>query len=221
MNINYNYQEKDIEVGTMYCIGRNYALHAREMGAPVEERPVVFLKPPIAYINSGSKVIIPSYSVNMHYEAEVVVVIGKDCSNIEEDNALDYVEGIGIGIDFTLRDIQTDLKTKGLPWALAKSFKSSAPVSELISITKINNLKDVNFSLELNGRTVQRGNTKDMIFSIPYLISFLSKVFTLRKGDCIFTGTPEGVGRVNANDRLLAKLENIITLELEIGNSHE
>jgi len=205
-----------LPVGIIYCIGRNYAEHAKEMGGELLAEPVVFIKPATAHAMSGSKVPIPSYSNNMHHEVELVVVIGKDCNNVSESEAMEYVSGYGVGIDFTLRDVQAKAKASGLPWATAKSFYSSAPVSNIVTIDSIADINNCHIELNVNGKLVQSGNTSDMQRSVPQLISYISHVFRLRKGDCIFTGTPQGVGQVVSGDKLEAKLDNFITLNIEI-----
>lgn len=205
-----------LPVGIIYCIGRNYAEHAKEMGGELLAEPVVFIKPATAHAMSGSKVPIPSYSNNMHHEVELVVVIGKDCNNVSESEAMEYVSGYGVGIDFTLRDVQAKAKASGLPWATAKSFYSSAPVSNIVTIDSIADINNCHIELNVNGKIVQSGNTSDMQRSVPQLISYISHVFRLRKGDCIFTGTPQGVGQVVSGDKLEAKLDNVITLNIEI-----
>jgi acylpyruvate hydrolase len=207
---------KLLPVGTIYCIGRNYLEHAKEMGSTVQPDPVVFIKPPSAHAISGSKVAIPSYSNLMHHEVELVVVIGKDCINVSEAEALDYVSGYGVGIDFTLRDVQTKAKESGLPWATAKSFFASAPVSNIVPFDEIANANSCDIELTVNGTLVQSGNTAEMARSVPQLISYISHVFRLRTGDCIFTGTPKGVGSVSKGDKLVATLDKKVNLEIEI-----
>ena len=205
-----------IPVGIMYCIGRNYLEHAKEMGSELPSEPVVFIKPATAHAISGSKIAIPTFSENMHHEVELVVVIGKDCNNVSESEAMDYVSGYGVGIDFTLRDVQMKAKESGLPWATSKSFYSSAPVSNIIPIDLISEPNNCKIELFVNNKPVQSGYTSDMQRTVPQLISYISHVFRLRKGDCIFTGTPQGAGQVVSGDKLLAKLDDKITLDIEI-----
>lgn len=203
-------------VGVIYCIGRNYKEHAAELGNELPTEPVVFIKPPTAYTITGSKIPIPSYSNMMHHEVEMVVVIGEDCNNLDESSALNYISGIGVGIDFTLRDVQTKAKENGLPWATAKSFFSSAPISDIIPINEINNVDNCKIELFKNDTLVQKGSTSEMQRNVANLISYISHVFRLRKGDCIFTGTPSGVGPVVSGDKLVAILENKVHLDIEI-----
>ena len=217
MSRNFKFLDgSEIPVGTMYCIGRNYTEHAKEMGSEVTTTPVVFIKPSNSYVPSGSKVSIPSYSNEMHHEVELVIVIGEDCENVTSDNAMNYVAGYGVGLDFTLRDIQSQAKAKGLPWSTAKSFYASAPVSKILTLSDIEASDNCYIQLLRNGNIVQKGNTSDMQHSVESLIAYLSQVFRLRKGDCIFTGTPSGVGEVKAGDKLVASLDHKISLEIEI-----
>lgn len=204
-----------LTVGTMYCIGRNYALHAEEMGTKVPAEPIVFIKPPAAFVTSGSKIKLPEYSNNVHHEVELVVVIGMDSKGVSRENARDIIAGYGVGIDLTLRDLQAKAKEKGKPWAAAKGFYGSAPISNIIPANEIKtNLFDIR--LEVNGQLRQIGKTKDMERSVETLIEYISHVFTLRKGDCIFTGTPQGVARIVSGDIIRAKLDNKISLDIEI-----
>jgi 2-keto-4-pentenoate hydratase/2-oxohepta-3-ene-1,7-dioic acid hydratase in catechol pathway len=205
-----------LEVGTMYCIGKNYAKHAAEMGGAVPKEPVVFLKPPAAYIPDGAEIIIPDFSNNVHHEVELVVAIGKDATDVSKENALDYVAGYAVGIDVTLRDVQQDAKDKGKPWTTAKAFRTSAPISKFIPASEVGDDNLFDLELKVNGEIRQQGNTKEMERSVETLIEYLSKVFTLRKGDLIFTGTPEGVGQINSNDKLEASLVGYVSLNIKV-----
>lgn len=189
------------------CIGRNYSEHAKELGNEVPEDPVIFMKPDTAVLKKGSDFYIPEFSDDVHYELEVVLKISKGGKYIRKEAASKHYEEIGLGIDFTARDLQSKLKDKGLPWELAKGFDGSAVLSDFISKENYD-LQNLNFSLAKNQELVQNGNTKDMIFSFDDIISFASQYFTLRVGDLIFTGTPQGVGKVMENDFLEAYLEN-------------
>lgn len=189
------------------CIGRNYSAHAKELGNEVPEDPVIFMKPDTAVLKKGSDFYIPEFSDDVHYELEVVLKISKGGKYIQKELASKHYEEIGLGIDFTARDIQSKLKNKGLPWELAKGFDGSAVLSDFVSKENYD-LQNLNFSLAKNHELVQNGNTKDMIFSFDDIISFASQYFTLRVGDLIFTGTPQGVGKVMENDFLEAYLEN-------------
>ncbi|WP_313099411.1 fumarylacetoacetate hydrolase family protein [Epilithonimonas sp.] len=189
------------------CIGRNYSEHAKELGNEVPEDPVIFMKPDTAVLKKGSDFYIPEFSDDVHYELEVILKISKGGKYIRKEAASKHYEEIGLGIDFTARDLQSKLKNKGLPWELAKGFDGSAVLSDFVSKENYD-LKNLNFSLAKNQQVVQNGNTKDMIFSFDDIIAFASQYFTLRVGDLIFTGTPQGVGKVSENDFLEAYLED-------------
>ncbi|MPT32303.1 MAG: FAA hydrolase family protein [Chryseobacterium sp.] len=197
------------------CIGRNYSEHAKELGNEVPEDPVIFMKPDTAILKKGSDFYIPEFSDDVHYELEVVLKISKGGKYIQKENAGKHYDEIGLGIDFTARDLQSKLKDKGLPWELAKGFDGSAVVSDFVSKENYD-LQDLNFSLVKNNEQVQNGNTKDMIFSFDDIIAFVSQYFTLRVGDLIFTGTPKGVGKVSENDLLEASLEDKKLFSLKI-----
>ena len=197
------------------CIGRNYAEHAKELGNEIPENPVIFMKPDTAILKKGSDFYIPEFSDDVHYELEVVLKISKGGKYIQEEKASNYFDEIGLGIDFTARDLQSKLKEKGLPWELAKGFDGSAVVSEFYKKSDFN-IKNLNFSLLKNKEKVQDGNTSMMIFSPEKIIAFVSQYFTLKTGDLIFTGTPKGVGKVAENDILQAFLENEKVLNLRI-----
>lgn len=197
------------------CIGRNYADHAKELGNEIPENPVIFVKPDTAVLKKGSDFYIPEFSNDIHYELEVVLKISKGGKYIQEENADKYFEEIGLGIDFTARDLQSKLKEKGLPWELAKGFDGSAVISEFYKKEDFD-LKNLNFTLLKNKEEVQNGNTSLMMFSPEKIIAFVSQYFTLRVGDLIFTGTPKGVGKVAENDILEAYLKEQKVLDLRI-----
>ena len=184
------------------CVGRNYAAHAKELNNPVNEQPVIFLKPETAQNQQRQPFFLPDFSADIHYETEIVVKICKLGKNIQEKFAHKYYEEIGIGIDFTARDLQSELKSKGLPWELAKGFDGSAPVGKFLDKSTFEDVQNISFSLKKNGEQVQSGNTADMIFKIDTIIAFVSQYFTLKKGDLIFTGTPKGVGPIAKGDLL-------------------
>ena len=197
------------------CIGRNYAEHAKELGNEIPENPVIFMKPDTAILKKGSDFYIPEFSDDVHYELEVVLKISKGGKYIQEEKASNYFEEIGLGIDFTARDLQSQLKAKGLPWELAKGFDGSAVVSEFYKKSDFD-MRNLSFSLMENKEKVQDGNTSMMIFSPEKIIAFVSQYFTLKTGDLIFTGTPQGVGKVEENDILQAFLEDEKVLDLRI-----
>ncbi len=199
----------------IFCIGRNYVAHAKELGNEVPENPVIFIKPDTSVLKKGADFYLPEFSNDIHYELEVVLKISKGGKYIQEKNAHKHFDEIGLGIDFTARDLQNQLKAKGLPWELAKGFDGSAVLSDFYPKSEFN-LSHLHFTLNKNGKMVQNGNTQDMIFSPEKIISFVSAYFTLRVGDLIFTGTPKGVGKVEENDCLEAFLEDHKLLSLRI-----
>ena len=184
------------------CIGRNYLDHAKELGNKTPTSPLFFLKPDTAIQPKGHPFFIPDFSNNIHFEVELVVKISKNGKNIDEKFAHKYYDEIGIGIDFTARDIQEDCKKNGLPWEKAKGFDGSAQISNEFINKKSLKLEDINFSLNLNNSLMQKGNSKNMIFSFDLIISYISIYYTLRAGDLIYTGTPSGVGKVEIGDSL-------------------
>jgi 2-keto-4-pentenoate hydratase/2-oxohepta-3-ene-1,7-dioic acid hydratase in catechol pathway len=198
------------------CVGRNYAEHAKELNNPVNESPVIFLKPETAQNQQRQPFFLPDFSSDIHYETEIVVKICKLGKNIQEKFAHKYYEEIGIGIDFTARDLQSSLKAKGLPWELAKSFDGSAPVGKFVDKSTFEDVQNIDFSLKKNGQLVQSGNTSDMIFKIDTIIAFVSQYFTLKKGDLIFTGTPKGVGPVTKGDQLEAFIGEMHLLTVKV-----
>jgi acylpyruvate hydrolase len=198
------------------AVGRNYAGHIKELNNTQAEEPVIFMKPDTALLKNNNPFYHPTWSTNIQYEVELVLKIGKEGKSISEKFASNYIDGIGIGIDFTARDLQTKLKDQGLPWTLAKGFNDSAPVSEFIPIDKFSDLKNISFSLVKNGQEVQYGNSSDMIHPIEKIISFISQYITLKKGDLIFTGTPEGVGPIAIGDKLEGLLQGNLMLKTEI-----
>lgn len=198
------------------CIGRNYAEHAKEMNSPVPTEPVFFLKPDTALIKDNQPFYYPDFSKDIHHEIEIVLKISRPGKHIAEEFAHKYFEEIGIGIDFTARDLQAKCKEKGLPWEKAKAFDGSAPVGNFISKKEFKDLNNISFHLDINGSPVQKGNTKDLIFSFDHVISYISSFITLKTGDLIFTGTPEGVGQVKIGDKLSCYIEEKKILEFEV-----
>jgi acylpyruvate hydrolase len=199
----------------IFCIGRNYSDHAKELGNTVPENPVLFSKPDTALLRNGEPFYHPEFSKDIHHEVELVIRISKMGKKIQEKFARNYFNEIGLGIDFTARDMQTRLKEKGLPWELAKAFDGSAPIGEFMSTEQLD-LGNINFSLNRNGNLVQEGNSAQMIFSFEKIVSFVSQYFTLKVGDLIYTGTPAGVGKVNIADKLEGFIEGKKMLECEI-----
>lgn len=198
------------------AVGRNYLEHAKELNNPVPSEPVVFLKPETAVIKGNKPFFYPDFSQEIHHEVEIVLKICKVGKNIGEKFADRYYEELTVGIDFTARDLQQKAKEKGLPWEKSKAFDGSAPVGAFISKSAISDLSSFEFSLDINGSRVQSGRTSDMIFSFDYIISYVSRFFTLQMGDLIYTGTPAGVGPVHPGDRLTAAIEGRILLDFEV-----
>lgn len=198
------------------CIGRNYVNHAKEMNSPVPEAPIFFMKPDTALLPKKTPFFYPNFTKELHYECELVVKIAKLGKNISERYANEYYNEIGLGIDFTARDLQRKCKENGHPWEIAKSFEHSAPLSEKFIDKKELELTNLSFYLTKNGYRVQEGNTMDMIFSIDTLISYVSQFMTLKIGDLIFTGTPEGVGPVQIGDHLEGFIGDKKMLNLKI-----
>jgi len=198
------------------CVGRNYVDHIQELNNEQPDDPVIFLKPETAIPLKNEPFFYPDFSQDVHHEVEVLVKISRVGKNIEEKFAHKYYDEIGVGIDFTARDLQSKLKAKGLPWELAKAFNGSAPMSGFVPKSEFADLQNLNFRLEVNGETRQQGNTSLMLFRIDYLISFVSRYFMLQQGDVIFTGTPKGVGPVQVGDTLTAYLEDRKMLEIAV-----
>jgi 2-keto-4-pentenoate hydratase/2-oxohepta-3-ene-1,7-dioic acid hydratase in catechol pathway len=199
------------------CIGRNYADHAKELGNAIPDEPVIFMKPKSALLQSHTPFYYPEFTNELHYECEVVLRISKNGKYIQEKHASNYYNGITVGIDFTARDIQDELKKNGLPWEKAKAFDNSAAVGKFIDIAPTLNRKNINFNFLKNKEEVQKGNTGNMIFSIDAIIANISNYFSLNIGDLIFTGTPAGVGECVVGDVLEAFLEkeNLLTVEVK------
>lgn len=191
----------------LICIGRNYTEHIKELSNERPEEPVVFIKPDSAILPKEQDFYIPDFSNNIHYEVEVLVKIKKVGKYIDKRFAHKYYDEVGLGIDFTARDLQSELKEKGLPWEKAKGFDGAAVVGQWLQKSKFNDLNNLSFSLFQNEVEVQKGNTSLMLWKIDELISYVSKFFMLKKGDIIFTGTPAGVGKIEANDYLSGVLE--------------
>lgn len=198
------------------CIGRNYAKHIEELANEKPENPVVFLKPDSAILAKKQPFFIPPFSNDIHYEVEILVKINKVGKYIDEKFAHKYYDEIGLGIDFTARDIQNQCKSKGLPWEKAKGFDGSAVIGKFQNKNELGDLNNLKFSLELNDELVQDGNTNAMLWKIDELIAYVSQFFTLKKGDIIFTGTPAGVGKVKENDLLIGKIKGQEALKVKI-----
>ncbi|WP_208434007.1 fumarylacetoacetate hydrolase family protein [Bartonella taylorii] len=200
-------------INDIYCVGRNYVEHAHELGNVIEDEPVIFSKPNSSLV-LGNEIYLPSFSKEIHFETEIVLKISKNTFMITEEEAEECYDAVAIGLDLTARDLQTKLKEKKLPWLLSKGFKGAAYVSDFINKEKINN--PISFTMKLNGKTRQLGNTKNMIFNFEKIISFLSSYIQLRRDDIIYTGTPQGVGKLSKFDKIELYLEDKLISELEV-----
>lgn len=198
------------------AVGRNYSEHAKELNNPVPAQPVIFLKPDTAVLKDNRDFYYPAFSQDIHHEIEVVLRICKEGRHVSPKFASTYYDAIGLGVDFTARDLQQKHKEKGLPWELAKAFDGSAPVSAWFPKENFGELQDLDFRLEKNGQIVQAGNTRDLLFTFEDIIVFVSQYITLRKGDLIFTGTPEGVGPVAIGDHLEGFLKQEKVLDFHV-----
>lgn len=198
------------------CIGRNYAEHAKEMKNEIPTEPVFFMKPDTALLKDGEPFYFPDFTNDLHHELEIVLKINKVGKHIDEQFAHKYYDEISLGIDFTARDIQAQCKAKGLPWEKAKAFDASAPIGKFISKSDFKDLNNLNFELLINNERKQIGNTKDLLFNFEKVIAYVSKFVTLKVGDLIYTGTPEGVGPVKIGDKLKGILEGQTLIEFEV-----
>jgi 2-keto-4-pentenoate hydratase/2-oxohepta-3-ene-1,7-dioic acid hydratase in catechol pathway len=201
----------------IFAIGLNYDSHNKEMKRTFESKePVLFMKPDTALLKDGKPFMLPDFSNEIHYETELVVKINRLGKNIAERFAHRYYDEITVGIDFTARDIQRKQKELGLPWEIAKSFDNSAAIGKFISKSEVDDIQNINFHLDINQNRVQQGNTKDMIYSVDRIISYISRFFTLKIGDLIFTGTPSGIGPVSINDHLQGYIEERKLLDFRV-----
>lgn len=193
------------------CIGRNYLAHIKELDNDLPTEPMFFMKPDMALLPAGEPFPYPDFSKKIHYETELVLRICKSGKAIDEKVSSEYYDAITVGVDFTARDLQSQCKAKGHPWEIAKAFDYSAPVGEFKKISELKNLEDITFGMKLNGKWVQQGHSRDMIFNFDRIISHISRFVTLNEGDYIFTGTPQGVGEVHIGDKLELFLEGDLT----------
>jgi 2-keto-4-pentenoate hydratase/2-oxohepta-3-ene-1,7-dioic acid hydratase in catechol pathway len=198
------------------CIGLNYRKHAMEMGRPIPPEPIIFLKPDSSLLKNNKPFFLPGFSNMIQYETEVVLKINKLGKGISQKFAHRYYDELTLGIDITARDIQNRNSASGLPWELSKCFDGAAPIGKFVPVSSFKDLNTLDFKLEINEKTVQQGNTSDMIFSFNEIISYVSRFFTLKTGDLIFTGTPSGVGPLKKNDNLIAYLGDEVLLDFWI-----
>jgi len=200
---------REFRINNIFCIGKNYADHAKEMGGDVPKEPVIFLKPSSAVIANGDPIVIPPMSSNVHHEVELTVLIGTGGKNIPLATAMRHVAGYGVGLDMTMRDRQSEAKKAGNPWAVSKGFDTSAPLSPFVAASSVADPHDLEITLTVNGTVRQHSSTKHMIFRVDVLIAYLSTIFTLSEGDIIYTGTPEGVAQVVPGDVLEAVIPGV------------
>lgn len=215
---NYIFQDKtvgNLSIGKLVCLARTYKKHAEEMQSKLPEKPVLFLKPASSIIFDGDSIVYPKISKCLHHEVELGVVIGKKCKDISKEKALDYVLGYCVCLDITARDIQSNAKKNGLPWGIAKSFDTFAPISDIILKDEISDPNILDICLKVNGEVRQSSNTKNMVFSVEQIIEFISGIMSLEKGDLIMTGTPEGVAEIHKGDILEANLGDICHLKVD------
>lgn len=207
-------QRSRFSVGKVVCVGRNYAAHAKELNNPIPDEPLLFMKANNALVSLDEVIALPSGKGTVHFETELAVLIGQRLCDADEPEALSAIAGIGVALDLTLRDVQSDLKKKGLPWERAKAFDRSCPVSGFVSFS--GDLQNLSIRLEKNGKLVQDGNTVDMLFPVLDLISKISECFTLLPGDIILTGTPEGVGPLESGDVLEVALSEMAVVKTSV-----
>ncbi len=207
---------QEYPIGKILCIGRNYAEHIKELGNETPEAPVIFTKPATSVIGDGGAIVIPPYSRDCHHEAELALLIGLEGKAISPAGALEYVAGYGVAIDLTLRDVQAELKKKGLPWDIAKGFDTACPLSEFVPAARVKDPQDLQIRLTVNDELRQDGNTRMMIHPVAAIISYISGIFTLEPGDVILTGTPAGVGPIRSGDRLVAEIPGVAFLRVSV-----
>ena len=205
---------QEFPIGKIVCLARNYAEHARELGNELPDEPVLFMKPATAVIGNNETVRIPVYSQECHYEVELALLIGKTARAVPVDQAMQHLAGYAVAIDMTLRDVQNRLKAKGLPWEIAKGFDSSCPLSDFVGASTVPDPHDLNLRLSVNGVLRQNGSSACMIHRVPQIISFISGIFTLEPGDVILTGTPAGVGSVQAGQMIETEIVSVGSLRI-------
>ncbi len=209
--------QKKYNVGKIICLGRNYLDHIRELGNKVPDRAVIFCKPASSLLEDGGKIEIPPYSNDCHHELELALLIGTTGKNISAAAALSHIEGYAVALDLTLRDLQSELKGKGLPWELAKGFDTSCPISDFVPAQQVSNPNNLQLKLVVNGEVRQAGNTAQMMRTVEEIIAEVSTFYTLEAGDIILTGTPAGVSRIESGDRLEGTIEQVGSLRVEVA----
>ncbi len=214
--VNIKDSEKKYSVGKIICVGKNYLEHAKELGDAVPEKPVIFMKPASSIIFSGDKISHPKFSSSLHFETELVLLVGKTCKEVSKLNAMEYIAGYTVGLDMTLRDIQSQLKKNGHPWEISKCFDASTVLGQFVSKSEISEPNNLPIKLWVNDLLRQNDSTSNMIYNIESIVEYLSSYFTLEEGDIIFTGTPAGVGEVKIGDKLKAEIQDLSTIYTEI-----
>ncbi len=209
--------QKSYNVGKIVCLGRNYLDHIRELGNKVPDRAVIFCKPASSLLADGGAIKIPEYSDDCHHELELALLIGKTGKHIPESDALSYLDGYGVALDLTLRDVQSELKGKGLPWEIAKGFDTSCPISDFVPAQQVDNPNTLQIKLTINGEVRQDGNTAQMMRSVEAIIAEVSTFYTLEPGDIILTGTPAGVSRIESGDILEGTIEHVGSLKVSVA----
>lgn len=217
VNIRVKNTDTTYPAGKIICLGRNYLDHIRELGNKVPDRAVIFCKPASSIIADGGQINIPDYSQDCHHELELALLIGKKGKNIPESQAMQHIVGYGVALDLTLRDLQAELKEKGLPWEIAKGFDTSCPLSDFVPVEQVENPNDIRLTLEVNGELRQDGTTAQMMRSVEEIIAEVSQYYTLEEGDIILTGTPAGVSRIISGDRLVGTIEEVGTLKVTVA----
>jgi len=200
--------EYDFSTSKVVCVGRNYAAHAKELNNPIPKTPLLFIKSSNTLVDLEDQISIPKDHGDCHHELEIAILIARRLTNVSAQECLAAIEGVGLGLDLTLRELQNELKSKGQPWEKAKSFDGACPVTGFIALKEFTNLQNIDFRLNKNEHCAQMGNSKDMLFDIPNLITQISACFTLYPGDIILTGTPEGVASLNSGDRIELELQH-------------
>ncbi len=209
-------RKEEITVGKMVCVGRNYADHAKELGNEVPDKPVVFIKPSSSIIYTGGKVIHPKFSINLHHEVELLLLIGKTIKDADDKLSEDAIAGYGLGLDMTLRDLQNEARAKGDPWTISKCFDTSAVISDFVLKSDYRLTLNEEITLSVNGNIRQKEKLNLMLFKPIQIVKYISSLITLEEGDIIFTGTPAGVGKVVPGDKLHAEIEGIAKLDCEV-----
>jgi len=208
--------ESVYRVGKIVCVGQNYVKHIDELSSKRYDTPVLFLKPSTSLLTDANPIRLPDFSNEVHHEVELALLVGKIARHINADNWREFIIGAGIALDLTLRDLQSIAKERGLPWAVAKGFDGSCPVSEFIAIDRIKNLQNLTIELRINGTLKQHGSTSEMIYPIGELLAYITNIFTLEPGDIVLTGTPAGVGKIKTGDHLEASITEIGSMAFEV-----